>query len=333
MEKKVVTIYDVAEAANVSMATISRVVNGNANVKEETRKRVLEVIDRLNYRPNAVARGLASKKSTTIGVILPDITNLYYASLAKGIDDVASMYKYNIILTSLQESVGDEEQILNNLLSKQVDGLIYMGKQLSKKLKRILANSKTPIVLAGSVDKNNESASVNIDFADAVASVVGQLTQNGHKKIAFVGGSLVNPIDGKFRLDGYKKALKKAHLNFSSNLVFEAEYSVRAGEAIWDAVQSSGATAAYVTEDLLASGILNSAVKSGVKIPDDFELVTSNDTVLCEVTRPKMSSIEEPLYDIGAVAMRLLTKMMNQEQIDDNTIKLPYSIVKRGSTK
>ena len=82
MEKKVVTIYDVAEAANVSMATISRVVNGNANVKEETRKRVLEVIDRLNYRPNAVARGLASKKSTTIGVILPDITNLYFASLA-----------------------------------------------------------------------------------------------------------------------------------------------------------------------------------------------------------------------------------------------------------
>jgi len=243
------------------------------------------------------------------------------------------MYKYNIILTSLQESVGDEEQILNNLLSKQVDGLIYMGKQLSKKLKRILANSKTPIVLAGSVDKNNESASVNIDFTDAVASVVGQLTQNGHKKVAFVGGSLENPIDGKYRLDGYKKALKKAHLNFSSNLVFEAEYSVRAGEAIWDAIHSSGATAAYVTDDLLASGILNSAVKAGVKIPDDFELVTSNDTILCEVTRPKMSSIEEPLYDIGAVAMRLLTKMMNQEQIDDNTIKLPYSIVKRGSTK
>src|SRR5699024_5329973 len=113
MKKKVVTIYDVAEAANVSMATISRVVNGNANVKEVTKKRVLVVIECLTYRLNAVARGLASKKSTTIGVILTDITNLYFASLAKGIDDVASMYKYNIILTSLQESVGDEEQILN----------------------------------------------------------------------------------------------------------------------------------------------------------------------------------------------------------------------------
>jgi LacI family transcriptional regulator len=208
-----------------------------------------------------------------------------------------------------------------------------MGKQLSKKVKRTLSSSKTPIVLAGSVDRNNETASVNIDFTDAVYNVVSQLIQNGHKKVAFVGGSLEDPIDGKYRLDGYKKALKKAHINFSSNLVFEAEYSVRAGEAIWDAVKNSGATAAYVTEDLLAAGILNSAMKSGCKVPEDFEIFTSNNTVLCEVTRPKLSSVEEPLYDIGAVAMRLLTKMMNQEQIDENTIKLPYSIVKRESTK
>ncbi|WP_129045277.1 catabolite control protein A [Companilactobacillus metriopterae] len=333
MDKKVITIYDVAEEANVSMATISRVVNGNANVKEETRKKVMEVIDRLNYRPNAVARGLASKKSTTIGVIIPNITDLYYASLAKGVDDVASMYKYNIILTSLEESVGDEEQIINNLLSKQVDGLIYMGKQISKKLKRVFMHSKTPLVLAGSVDKNNETASVHIDFVEAVNNVVTQLIHNSHKKIAFVGGNLENPIDGKYRLDGYKKALKNANINFSSDLVFEAENSVRAGEAIFDVIKNTNATAVYVTDDLLAAGILNSAVRSGISIPEDFEIISSNDTILCEVTNPKMSSIEEPLYDIGAVAMRLLTKMMNQEQIDENVVKLPYSIVKRESTR
>ena len=97
MAKQTVTIYDVAREAGVSMATVSRVVNGNPNVKPSTRKKVTDVIDRLNYRPNAVARGLASKKTTTVGVIIPDVTNLYFSSLARGIDDIASMYNYNII--------------------------------------------------------------------------------------------------------------------------------------------------------------------------------------------------------------------------------------------
>ena len=100
MEKQSITIYDVAKKAGVSMATVSRVVNGNPNVKPGTRKKVMEVIDELDYRPNAVARGLASKKTTTVGVIIPDVTNVYFSSLARGIDDVATMYKYNIILAN-----------------------------------------------------------------------------------------------------------------------------------------------------------------------------------------------------------------------------------------
>ena len=99
-----VTIYDVAREANVSMATVSRVVNGNPNVKPTTRKKVLEAIDRLGYRPNAVARGLASKKTTTVGVIIPDISNTFYAELARGIEDIATMYKYNIILSNSDQN-------------------------------------------------------------------------------------------------------------------------------------------------------------------------------------------------------------------------------------
>ncbi|MEF2722530.1 MAG: LacI family DNA-binding transcriptional regulator, partial [Limosilactobacillus fermentum] len=100
MQKQSVTIYTVAREARVSMATVSRVVNGNPNVKPETRKKVLDVIKELNYRPNAVARGLASKKTTTVGVVIPDVTNDYFSKLALGIDDIASMYKYNMILTN-----------------------------------------------------------------------------------------------------------------------------------------------------------------------------------------------------------------------------------------
>ena len=124
MEKQSITIYDVAKKAGVSMATVSRVVNGNPNVKPGTRKKVMEVIDELDYRPNAVARGLASKKTTTVGVIIPDVTNVYFSSLARGIDDVATMYKYNIILANSDGNEEKEIQVFNTLLAKQVDGII-----------------------------------------------------------------------------------------------------------------------------------------------------------------------------------------------------------------
>ena len=142
MEKQTVTIYDVAREAAVSMATVSRVVNGNPNVKPATRKKVLEVIDRLDYRPNAVARGLASKKTTTIGVIIPDVTNAYFSSLARGIDDIAMMYKYNIILTNSDENGGKEVQVLNTLMAKQVDGIIFMGNQVTPELRDEFKRSK-----------------------------------------------------------------------------------------------------------------------------------------------------------------------------------------------
>ena len=132
MEKQSITIYDVAKKAGVSMATVSRVVNGNPNVKPGTRKKVMKVIDELDYRPNAVARGLASKKTTTVGVIIPDVTNVYFSSLARGIDDVATMYKYNIILANSDGNEEKEIQVFNTLLAKQVDGIIYMGTHLTE---------------------------------------------------------------------------------------------------------------------------------------------------------------------------------------------------------
>ncbi|MBR2075913.1 MAG: LacI family DNA-binding transcriptional regulator, partial [Exiguobacterium sp.] len=127
MNSNNVTIYDVAREAGVSMATVSRVVNGNPNVKPTTRKKVQDAIDRLGYRPNAVARGLASKKTTTVDVIVPDISNIFFADLARGIEDVATMYKYNIILGNSDSSRDKEVHLLNTLLGKQVDGIIFMG--------------------------------------------------------------------------------------------------------------------------------------------------------------------------------------------------------------
>ena len=191
-----VTIYDVAREAGVSMATVSRVVNGNKNVKENTRKKVLEVIERLDYRPNAVARGLASKKTTTVGVVIPNITNSYFSTLAKGIDDIAEMYKYNIVLANSDEDDDKEVSVVNTLFSKQVDGIIFMGYHLTEKIRSEFSRSRTPVVLAGTVDVEHQLPSVNIDYKNATADAVRHLLKR-NKKIAFVSGPLVDDINGK----------------------------------------------------------------------------------------------------------------------------------------
>ena len=246
MEKQTITIYDVAREANVSMATVSRVVNGNPNVKPNTRKKVLEVIDRLDYRPNAVARGLASKKTTTVGVIIPDVSNMFFASLARGIDDVATMYKYNIILANSDGNDQKEVNVLNNLLAKQVDGVIFMGHHITDEIRGEFSRSKTPVVLAGSIDPDEQVGSVNIDYVSATKDAVNKLAKSGNKKIAFVSGALIDPINGQNRLKGYKEALSENNLPYSEGLIFEAQYNFKDGLSLVDRIHNSGATAVYV---------------------------------------------------------------------------------------
>lgn len=333
MDKQTITIYDVAREADVSMATVSRVVNGNPNVKPATRKKVLEVIERLDYRPNAVARGLASKKTTTVGVIIPDVSNMFFASLARGIDDIATMYKYNIILANSDGDNLKEVHVLNNLLAKQVDGIIFMGHHITDEIRGEFSRSKTPVVLAGSIDPDNQVGSVNIDYQAATKEAVQILVKNGHKDIAFVSGALIDPINGHARLGGYKQALEEAGIAYNEGLIFEAPYSFRDGLRLVERLRNSGATASFISDDELAVGILDGLLDAGVKVPEEFEIITSNNSLLTDVVRPKLTTITQPLYDMGAVAMRLLTKLMNKEEVEQKTIILPFGISEKGSTK
>ncbi len=327
-----ITIYDVAREAGVSMATVSRVVNGNKNVKENTRKKVLEVIDRLDYRPNAVARGLASKKTTTVGVVIPNIVNSYFATLAKGIDDIATMYKYNIVLASSDDNEDHEVTVIHSLISKQVDGIIFMGHHLTEKIRAEFSRTRTPIVLAGTVDLEHQLPSVNIDYKAAVEDCVTQLAKN-NEKVAFVSGPLIDDINGKLRLAGYKSGLEKNNLSYNEGLVFEAKYSYKDGFELAQRVLNSGATAAYVGEDELAAGLLNGLFAAGKSVPEDFEIITSNDSPVTSYTRPNLSSINHPLYDLGAVSMRMLTKIMHKEELEDKDVILNHGLTLRQSTK
>lgn len=327
-----ITIYDVAREAGVSMATVSRVVNGNKNVKENTRKKVLEVIDRLDYRPNAVARGLASKKTTTVGVVIPNIANSYFATLAKGIDDIASMYKYNIVLASSDENDDHEVAVINSLFAKQLDGIIFMGYHLTEKIRAEFSRTRTPIVLAGTVDLENQLPSVNIDYKASVEDAITQLAKN-NEKVAFVSGPLIDDINGKLRLVGYKAGLEKNNMRYNEGLVFEAKYSYKDGFDLAQRVLNSGATAAYVGEDELAAGLLNGLFLAGKSVPEDFEIITSNDSPITSYTRPNLTSISLPLYDLGAVSMRMLTKIMNKEELEEKDVILNHGLTLRQSTK
>ena len=327
-----ITIYDVAREAGVSMATVSRVVNGNKNVKENTRKKVLEVIDRLDYRPNAVARGLASKKTTTVGVVIPNIANSYFATLARGIDDIASMYKYNIVLASSDENDDHEVAVINSLFAKQVDGIIFMGYHLTEKIRAEFSRTRTPIVLAGTVDLENQLPSVNIDYKASVEDAITQLAKN-NEKVAFVSGPLIDDINGKLRLVGYKAGLEKNNMRYNEGLVFEAKYSYKDGFDLAQRVLNSGATAAYVGEDELAAGLLNGLFVAGKSVPEDFEIITSNDSPITSYTRPNLTSISLPLYDLGAVSMRMLTKIMNKEELEEKDVILNHGLTLRQSTK
>lgn len=333
MEKQTVTIYDVAREAGVSMATVSRVVNGNPNVKPSTRKKVFDVIDRLDYRPNAVARGLASKKTTTVGVIIPDVTNLYFSSLARGIDDIATMYKYNIILANSDENAKKEVQVLNTLLAKQVDGVIYMGHNISDELRNEFERSRTPIVLAGALDTKGDMPNVNIDYAAAMKDSLSILFENGNKKVGFVYKSDEEEINSQVRLDAYKAAHEEQGLEVDETLIINASNTYKDGKKVYDKLLSNDATAAVFADDEAAVGFLNAAYDNGLRVPNDFEIITSNNSKLINMSRPQLSTVVQPLYDIGAVSMRLLTKLMSNEEIEEKKVVLPYTVKKRGTTK
>jgi LacI family transcriptional regulator len=330
-----ITIYDVAREANVSMATVSRVVNGNPNVKPVTRKKVLEVIERLGYRPNAVARGLASKKTTTVGVIIPDISNIFFAELARGIEDIATMYKYNIILSNSDQNKDKELHLFNTMLGKQVDGIVFMSGNITPDHVAEFEKSPVPIVLAGSIEESEKIPSVNIDYEQATYDSVKEFIDRGHKHIAFVIGPLYEPdITGK-KLNGYKKALAEANIPFNEEFIIEGDYSYDSGIEAFEKLLElpNRPTAILVGADEMALGVVHGAEDKGYRIPDDFEVITSDNTRLSLMVRPQLTTIVQPLYDIGAVAMRLLTKLMNKEKVTDHIVVLPHRIEHRQSTK
>ncbi|MBP1996491.1 catabolite control protein A [Paenibacillus eucommiae] len=328
-----VTIYDVAREAGVSMATVSRVVNNNPNVKPQTRKKVFEAIERLGYRPNAVARGLASKKTTTVGVVIPDISNSIFAEVARGIEDIANMYHYNIILCNADKKKEKEIRVINTLLEKQVDGLLFMGGVVTQDHIQAFNTSSVPIVLCGTKEEGNSFPSVDIDHEIAAFDAVNVLISQGHRNIGMISGTLEDPANGYSRYQGYKRALEEAGIPIRDNYVRVGNYRYESGIEATKYFLSLDPkpTAIFSATDEMAIGAIHTIQDHGLKVPDDVSVISVDNIRMASMVRPMLTTVAQPMYDIGAVSMRLLTKLMNKETIDNNQVILPHEVINRNS--
>ena len=344
-----ITIYDVAKEAKVSMATVSRVVNNNPNVKEGTRLRVQEVIKKLRYTPNAVARGLASKKTTTIGIVLPDIADLSSAEVVSGIESVANMYKYNIILANSCDDKEIEKNIFASFVSKQVDGIIYLGHSLSESSKNYLKDIKIPVVLAGNLGNDSEFYAVNIDYEKAAYDITKEFIVKGSKNISLVIDRYESQKTQRI-IKGYKEALASENVEFKPQYIIDGYRTYKESNRLYKTINNIEADVVITMFDEVALAVMHQALDTGVSIPGELEIISLENTKLLDMTRPKISSIFQPIFDIGAVSMRILTKIIDIEKakrkgeeieeeeleelkIQKNEMNLPYRIIHRQTTK
>ena len=328
-----VTIYDVAREANVSMATVSRVINGNPNVKPTTRKKVLATIERLGYRPNAVARGLASKKTTTVGAIIPDIASIFFSELARGIEDIATMYKYNMILSNSDANQNKEIQLINTMLEKQVDGIIFMGGNITEEHIEQFSSSPVPVVLAGTFDETSAIPSVNIDYEQAAYEATTYLINQRSTQPAFITTEQQTTAN-ELKYEGYIRALKNAGIEINEPFIIKGESSYNAGLNGVRRLLSleTKPETVFVVSDEMALGVIHGLQDNGYDVPKDIEVFGFNNTRIAMMVRPTLTTVMQPMYDIGAVAMRLLTKYMNKEEVEETNVILPHRIIERNST-
>jgi len=328
------TIYDVAGAARVSLATVSRAINNPEKVKPETRERVLRVIQELGYKPNAFAKGLASRKSTTVAVVVPDMSRASIAEMMNGIADIARVYKYSILLYVLESEDTPEEDILKEIIAAQVDGILYLNDEITEKqyafLKQIKDSYQIPIVLTNTIyPESDEIPSVSIDYKQAGYEITKKLIDEGRKNIYMVS-TVRKYMVNDLKEAGYLQAIEEAKLE-PKIMRTSGRISINT-EHFNEYFKGHRVDGVIAVRDSIAISFMNVARDNEVKIPDEIGVCGFQNTKYAMLARPQLSCVDVPIYDLGAVGMRLLTKLMNNEEVIEKVVKLPHSIVLRKTT-
>ena len=330
------TIKDVAKMADVSISTVSRVINDSKPVSPEARRRVLHAIDVLDYKPNEVARSLVTKKSNLIGVIVEDIGSNFISQILRGVEEVGRMYKYDILLSS---SYGDQEsemKFANLLAQKQVEGIIVISNLHNPKLEYKLEESKIPYVIISNF-YDIEKFSATIDYEKASYDMVNLLIAKGHKNIASLG--IRKDYDRTFekkKIEGYNRAMEEHGLKKINLFVegLDAGDVENEEEEIIKTLKKEKITAFFTSYDTIAIHLMNLLLDNNYKTPQDISVTGFGGSYISDIYRPKLTTVKIPYYDIGAVSIRKILKKIAKEDSDfSENVVFPSEILERESVK
>lgn len=328
---KRVTIYDVAREANVSLATVSRVINGVDVVRADTRERVEAAIERLGYKPNALAQGLALQKTTTIGLVIPEASFNFTGNIINGLLDVARIYKYNIMLQTTTEGISDITDIVETIIKSRVDGVVIYNDQLNDKITKDLIEYNIPMVVINHKVSAPQITSVYVDIEQAVYERVKDYLSRDLIQIGIIQDRK-NVQACKLMVKGAKRAYQEFGLEFDGFMMIPSEYHTSYAY-LSEHFKTNKYDLVIAYRDSQAFATINAAAENNISIPEEMEVICVIDTKYNSMVRPQISSFSLPSYDLGAVAMRVLTKMLKNENSFDHEIELSYLYTPRMSTK
>jgi LacI family repressor for deo operon, udp, cdd, tsx, nupC, and nupG len=329
---KVSTINDVAARAGVSAATVSRVINVNSNVSPETFKKVTKAIDELNYRPNILGRNLRKTKSERILVILPNISNPFYSEIVKGIEDVANQNGYYVMLCNTDSDLAREEKYIKMLKGQLADGAILMASEMNSDDLAELSKD-IPVVQCCEYKEGIPMPHVSIDNELAAYKAVKHLLGLGHEKIAFIGAKN-QFLSSSLRKKGYIRALGEAGINFDPDYCDYGDYSYKSGFRIMKQLLklSQRPTAVFCISDIMAIGAIRSAMEEKLQIPEDIAVCGFDNIYFSKMFKPSLTTISQPMYDLGCVAMDALVNMIENGKAETMHYFLEHELVIREST-
>jgi LacI family transcriptional regulator len=317
-----ITIKDVAREAGVSPQTVSRAVNDKGEIRPETRERILRVAERLGYRPNSVARSLATRRSRNIGLVVPDVSNPFFASVARGIEDAAHDASYNVFLCNTDENIEREISAIHSLEAQRVDGLLLCSSRLSEPELAEVADRFEPLVLVNRRIDRPQTGCVIVDDAKAMQEAVLHLLRLGHRRIGMLAGPLQSH-SGRERVKGYQQAMRMYDIAPPASWQMYCPPQLQGGQIAAHQLlqQAPELTALVAYNDLVAIGALHACAERGLDVPKDCAIVGCDDVLLAALVSPALTTIHIPTYDLGQQAMGLLLDMI--EPGEPSPIRLP----------
>jgi len=334
---KRVTIKDVARQAGVSTATVSYVLNDSVPLSEETRQRVLATVRELDYHPSAVARRLQGKRTDTLGFVLPSrerpVSDPFLLELLAGIADEATQQDCDLLLSTCPQGCTELDVYKRLVKSRRVDGLLLVDTRQHDERLTYLLREDFPFVAFGRSQGSQNFPYVDVDGEEGVAIGMRHLLELGHRRIAFIG--LPSPlVFAGHRLSGYRRALARADFALDSSLVVEGDLTQQGGYLAAQRLLSLSPcpTAIFAGSDLMALGALRAAQERGLVVGRDVSIIGFDDIPLASQAHPPLTTIRQPVYDIGRQVCHMLIALLRGESLADRRVILKPTLVVREST-